>query len=95
MVLPFHCEHGKVGQVRLAGLAHPHREGVSDLQPARPDRIPAQHPRTIQPCVVPRIGQQAEQSVRSSVDKPNYADQASLRVSHATGSSHVVSTPGK
>ena len=76
--------------VRLASLAHSHREGVSQLQPVRPDRIPAQQPRTIQPCVVSGIGQQAEQSVRSSVDEPNYADLASLRISDATGSSHVV-----
>lgn len=55
-----------------------------------PTRIPAQQPRTIQPCVVSGIGQQAEHSVRSSVDEPNYADRSSLRISDATGSSHVV-----
>ena len=55
-----------------------------------PTGSPRSSPRTIQPCVVSGIGQQAEQSVRSSVDEPNHADLSSLRISDATGSSHVI-----
>jgi hypothetical protein len=33
--------------VRLAALAHRHRENVSELELVGPKRIPAEHPRTV------------------------------------------------